>query len=656
MRRATQPASVLHVAMSPVDQVISEALASFNLYFHALRYTGHMARVPSTLRRRRVSVVATLVLSACSLAAMADRQQQPAKTDGDTPRIRIDAVVTDAQGRPILDLRPSDFELLENGVAKPLDGVELHALPRAGGDVPPIESEADEQRAAKEPDTRVFAFFLDEFHVSSGLSTDRVRHAMTEFIDEKLRPQDLAIVMKPLDSVNSIRFTRDRALLHGAIDGFNGRKGDYEPRTRFEELYIGRAPGAVAAARRQIVTAGLREITMRLGELNADRSAIVFVSEGFPRDIPGQRGRPDLQGVVRASSPFHLATYTVNPTAAAEDAAPPADRERSVAMLQWLASQTGGRAIDADALVAGLARLSHDLDAYYALTYQPAQADGRFHAVEVRAKRRDVVVHTRPGYWSPLGSEWRAMLASSATTMPTLSRRALRRSNAIDTWVGIVRDTDGRARMVITWEPRSRGVSAPQVIALKARTTTGRALFDGRLGRVGSGSLVPSDSARFDVPTGRVEIDMTIYDGEGKTVDTDARDFDVPDLQSQQRGPVLLSPEVVRARTLRDFRSAATDPDAAPSSVRTFARGDRLLIRVPAFDASGIAVQVTAKVLNEWGQPMRDIDALDATPRDGMPQFSLPLSWLAPGDYLIEVLGTNANGAVKERIAFKVTG
>jgi hypothetical protein len=61
-------------------------------------------------------------------------------------------------------------------------------------------------------------------------------------------------------------------------------------------------------------------------------------------------------------------------------------------------------------------------------------------------------------------------------------------------------------------------------------------------------------------------------------------------------------------------------------------------------------------VLNEWGQPMRDIDPLDATPRDGMPQFGLPLPWLVPGDYLIEVLGTNANGAVKERLAFRVTG
>ena len=166
--------------------------------------------------------------------------------------------------------------------------------------------------------------------------------------------------------------------------------------------------------------------------------------------------------------------------------------------------------------------------------------------------------------------------------------------------------------MVITWEPRSRGVSAPQVVAVKARTTDGDGAVrrPARAGRLRF--VVPSDSARFDVPTGRVEIDMTIYDGEGKTIDTDARDFDVPDLRSQKRGPVLLAPEVVRARTLRDFQTAATDPDAAPSSVRTFARGDRLLIRVPAFDASGTAVQVTAKVLNGWGQPMRDIDPLDA--------------------------------------------
>jgi VWFA-related protein len=571
------------------------------------------------------------------------------------PPIRIDAVVTDATGRPILDLRPSDFELLEGGSPRPIAAVELRSLARTdAADVTPIHTERDEERAARQPGTRVFAFFLDEFHVSPGPSSDRVRDVLARFVDEKLRPQDLALVMKPLDPVTAIRFTRDRALLHGAIAGFSGRKGEYAPRTPFEEQYIGRAPATVSAARRQIVNAGLRELTMRLGELNADRGVVVVVSEGFPRDNPVPRGRiQDLQGVVRASSRFHLAVYTINPAGPAEDVSPAAERERAVATLQWLAAQTGGRAVEADGLTAGMARLAHDLESYYVLTYQPAEADGRFHAVEVRAKRRNVQVRARPGYWAPLGSEWRAMVASASRIAP-ISRRALRRSSLIDAWVGLVPDATGRARMVVTWEPRTK-TAAPDVVAIKARTSSGAALFDGQVRRVGSGSTAPGDSVRFDVPAGRVELDLTVLDIQGKVLDTDVRDFEVPDLRSLKRGPVLLAPEVVRARTLRDFNAASADPDAAPSSVRTFARGDRLLIRVPAFDATGASVQVTAKVLNGLGQPMRAIDAT-AGMRDGITQFALQLSWLVPGNYQIELLGSNANGAVRERLAFRVTG
>jgi hypothetical protein len=51
---------------------------------------------------------------------------------------------------------------------------------------------------------------------------------------------------------------------------------------------------------------------------------------------------------------------------------------------------------------------------------------------------------------------------------------------------------------------------------------------------------------------------------------------------------------------------------------------------------------------------MREIDALGVTPRDGTAQFALPLSWLVPGQYQIELQGSNANGAVKQRVSFKV--
>ncbi len=620
----------------------------------SLRYTEFMSG--NSGWRWSLAVRLTAILIAWRAAGYA-QEPKPDTPDAVAP-IRIDAVVTDPNGRPISDLRPSDFEFLDNGVARPIESIQFRTLPKDSEAVESIQTRADEERAARKPGTRVFAFVLDEFHVPPGASTERVRAAVNEFIDQNLRPEDLAVVIKPLDNVTAIRFTRDRALLHGAVDAFTGRQGDYTPRTPFEEQYIGRAPAAVAAARRQIVGADLRELTMRLGELQADRGVIVLVSQGFPRESPpsGRASRiPELDGVVHAASRYHLPVYTVDPSIAGEGTGDPAERDGSVAMLRWLATQTGGRSIEPASLVAGMARLKHDLETYYVLTYRPAQVDGRFHPIELRAKRRDAVVHTPPGYWAPLGSEWRSNSSPSPMAL-SISRRPLRRSPLIDAWVGLVRAADGRTEMVISWEPRARGLSAPQVVAVKARTVNGAALFDGRLGQVGSGSSVPSDNARFEVSVGRVEIDMTLYDAAGKSVDTDTRDFDVPDLKRQKAGPVLLAPEVVRARTLRDFQSAMSNPDAAPSSVRTFARSDRLLIRVPAFDASGTAVQVTAKILNGWGQPMRDIDPLATASRDGMPQFALPLSWLVPGEYQIELLATNSNGAVKQRVIFKVTG
>jgi VWFA-related protein len=610
-------------------------------------------------RQRAFWCLAALVLLAPFAIGFAQEQQPAAPPPAEVPpAIRIDAVVTDAAGRAILDLRPSDFELLENGVARPIESVQLRTVPKNSSPVEEIRTQADEERAAHQPGTRIFGFVLDEYHVSPGGPTDRVRSAINEFIDQNLRPEDLAIVIRPLDNVAVIEFTRDRAMLHGAVDAFAGRQGDYTPRTRFEEQYIGRAPAAVSAARRQIVTADLRELTMRLGELKADRGVIVFASEGFPRDsvLSGRSSRiAEIEGVARAASRYHLPIYTLNPAIAGEDERDASERDRSLAMLHWLSAQTGGRTIEGSALIAGMARLNHDLEAYYTLSYRPSQPDGRFHQIELRAKRRDAIVHTPAGYWAPIPGEWRTIIASTASTL-SVSRRPLRRSNMIDAWVGLVPEAEGRTQMVITWEPHVHGLTAPQVIALKARTASGTSLFDGRLGPVGSGSSAPSDSARFEVPTGRVEIDMAIFDASGRSVDTDIRDFDVPDLRRQKSGPVLLAPEVVRARTLRDYQSAVANPDAAPSSVRTFARGDRLLIRVPAFDVSGTPVQVSAKILSGWGQPMRDIDPLATTPRPGMPQFALPLAWLVPGEYQIELLGANENGAVKERITIRVTG
>jgi VWFA-related protein len=603
-----------------------------------------------------LAVVAALAPGVPQAARVAHAQARgtgPVAAPADDLPLRIDAVVTDKRGRAVSGLGAADFELVEDGAARTVAAVEFRTLPRTGAPAPAIVTEADEAQAARQPGTRVFAFVLDEFHVSPGPSSDRARDMVSRFIDEQLQPQDLALVLRPLDPLNGLRFTRDRAALHAALAAFSGRKGDLAPRSRFEEQFIGSAPAAVIAARGQIVTAALRELTLRLGELQADRGVVVLLSEGLHEPGAPRAGRAqDLQGVVRASSRFHLSTYTFNPGERDADQAVDTGRERVTGTLEWLAAQTGGRAVAAGGdLAAGAAQMTRDLAAYYAITCRPSETDGKFHPVEIRTKQRTADVRARPGYWAPLGGEWRALLA--AGSVAPISARPLHRSSIVETWVGLASDQAGRARMVISWEPRTPG-AAPVAVVLQARTTAGAELFQGRLAPVQGGAAGQSDSARFDVPAGRVELDMSIVDVQGKVLDTELRDFDVPDLRSQRRGPMLLFPEVVRTRTLRDFRAAAADPDAAPSSLRVFARGDRLLIRVPAYDASGVAVTVSARVLNERGDTMRDIDRADNAAGDTVAQFALPLSWLVPGQYMIELAGANANGTVKERVAFRV--
>src|SRR5262245_56549766 len=58
--------------------------------------------------------------------------------------IRINAVVTDRRGRPILDLKPADFELQDNGVDQKLESAVLKTMADPGASPSAILSAEDE--------------------------------------------------------------------------------------------------------------------------------------------------------------------------------------------------------------------------------------------------------------------------------------------------------------------------------------------------------------------------------------------------------------------------------------------------------------------------------------------------------------------------------
>ena len=235
--------------------------------------------------------------------------------DGSAPLLRLDVVVTNDLGGAITGLRAADFAIREDGTSsRPVETAEFRWIPSEYfGSGPPILTRADEEREARQPGTRVFAFLLDEFHVRPGVDSHAVRDAIASFIDEKMFARDLAVVARPLDVMESLRFTRDRATLMGNVAAFSGRKGRYAARTPREAALVGSDPDVVPAARERVLKAGLRDLAERLAQLRADRAVVVLVSEGFSARLPIDSREPDLASVVVTSSRFHFPIYVLHP-------------------------------------------------------------------------------------------------------------------------------------------------------------------------------------------------------------------------------------------------------------------------------------------------------------------------------------------------------
>ena len=160
---------------------------------------------------------------------------------------------------------------------------------------------------ASRPNTRLFAIFLDEYHVSAANST-RVRNALSRFVDETLGPRDLLAVMRPLDSIFAIQMTRDRARARELLAAFEGRRGDYTPRNAYERNYFAGTPARIDQVRAQVTTSALNALAVHLGSLNNEtRKTLVVVSEGLPR-VDRRRGLeslPTIDSVIRSANRSH---------------------------------------------------------------------------------------------------------------------------------------------------------------------------------------------------------------------------------------------------------------------------------------------------------------------------------------------------------------
>jgi VWFA-related protein len=602
-------------------------------------------------------LVLLLVVAAGGIDAASGTANRP-----DANLVRIDAVAADARGRTVADLTVQDFEIIEQGAPRRVESVQFVTADGVGPSsepLLPIVSTADERVEAARGGTRLFAIFLDEYHAGAE-AVARARAALTEFVDTRLGPRDLVLIVKPLDSLRSLRFTRDRTAILNAIATFNGRKGDYTPRTAFEQNYIAPDPERIDAVRAQIVTSALHAIAVHLGSVQGGRKTIVVVSEGFPRPIHrrGEAALPSIDTVTRTANRSGVSIYPIDPRVLAPLSAanPPAllnppvqpPGTATLETIRTLARETGGQAILANAdLADGIARIVSDASGYYVLAFHPASGEdtGRFHPIDIRVKRQDVTLRARPGYWEPLPDPT-AALTNALRLAPAMQSHA---SPLIRPWFGFSRGDDGKTRVQYVWEPaarvpgeRSRGV--PTQTVLNALRPDGTVLFE-RV--VGPGAQA---QAVFDVEPGPVRLHIQIEDDTKKVLDTDVRQLMVAPLT----GPVSLgTARIFRARSAREFREFDRDPEAVPVAVRQFSRTERLLIRVPVY-TSDEAVDVTAKLVSGMGRVMRDLPVARVAGSETR-SIDVPLAGLASGEYRIDLLARSGDAQTQDRLTFRVT-
>jgi VWFA-related protein len=590
----------------------------------------------------------------------------PAAPAGDT-LVRVDAFVADARGRTIDNLKASDFDLREDGAPRTIDAVRfVRADGRAGmADTASIASDADEQREASRPGVRLFAIFLDEYHITPGAPADRAREAVERFIANDVGPQDLLVVMKPLDSLFSIHLTYDRAAARATLEAFEGRKGDYTLKNAYEREYMASTPAAMEQMRMQVTMSALNSLAVHLGWASHDaRKSLIVVSEGFGAAMRRRRGSslPTLEQVVRSANRANVSVYPVDPRATSEE--PDGEEDALLAA----ATQTDGRSTPGGGdLDAGLRQVAVDASAYYLISYRsPGRTDNKFHQIRLAVKRRGAVVRTRQGYWalSPddlMRADVIAKMNAPKRVVPL--EPAPHSSPLIRPWFGLARGDNGKTRVTFVWEPAAR-VPGERVRHLAARLTLtalgpdGKPVFEGPVIPAGPGTFDTGEGvparAVFDVAPGRVRIRMAIEDASLQQIDSDVRSIFVRDLHDERDPVVLGTPEVLRARTALEQRSLEADPDAPPVASREFSRTERLVIRVPAYAPDG-APTLSATLMSRMGQAMRTLTVTAPSAPGGNSEIHVPLAGLAAGEYLIQLTASSPAGQAKDQIGFRVT-
>jgi VWFA-related protein len=352
--------------------------------------------------------------------------------------VLVDVVVSDKNGRPVSDLRLSDFVVKESGRVQDIATFEFVSVPVVRH---PLQARSDPSMEADVPNAvapvsgRAFVVVIDDLHLLPQhlILTQRVVSAVLESIP---LGDNVAIMFSGRDDVG-VPFTTDRdaqGQVLGRIKGTLGFAQDPRPVTSGPEEHqrYRHALDTIAALGRAV---------MSLSARHSERRAVILISEGLNYDFNAGRcvgracsggyasalpGNPpenvmDASGVFdslrelyRRASQASVSISTVDPRGNIDvDSAVigwiDGDLRRQVQskmllqanFLRNVAEQSGGIAqVRRSDMDGGIKEILENATCYYLLGYlpEPLVRDGKYHSIDVQVRRSGMHVRARRGY------------------------------------------------------------------------------------------------------------------------------------------------------------------------------------------------------------------------------------------------------------------
>ncbi len=164
--------------------------------------------------------VLSAAIGVCLLTGILQPQAAAAQDDDDVVRLAstevlLDVVVTDSRGRPILDLKPDELEVTENGDKQTVTSFGLVQVGAAAATRTTVPASLVESPFR---DYNLIIIVVDRTSIRQ-LNLREVNRAAQRFVNERLAPHDLVAVFACSSSLVLLQnFTNDKARLSKALE------------------------------------------------------------------------------------------------------------------------------------------------------------------------------------------------------------------------------------------------------------------------------------------------------------------------------------------------------------------------------------------------------------------------------------------------------